>query len=101
MDLLVEIVKHEANEIAEQGLWGLGNLAADNTEFRDSILNQGGMIAVIKKMETAKNQTQLKVFAWAISNLCRGQPPPNYDLVKIAVKILGSVVNSGLLDDEN
>lgn len=51
-------------------------------------------------MNLITNKKQLKIFAWTISNISRGNPPPDYDEVKVAVPILGGLIRSSLLDDE-
>jgi hypothetical protein len=43
----------------------------------------------------------MQLGVWAISNLCRGTPLPQYELIKPAVSVLGRAVLSGLLEGES
>lgn len=69
--------------VVEQILWALGNLAADSCSFRDMIINDGGieailnMLMVIQKEEKLINET-----CWCLANMCRGMPLPDYNRIK-------------------
>lgn len=68
--------------IVDQAIWGIGNLAADNVKYRDQILKAGGMKALITVIESSQNKTIIRNGAWAITNLCRGIPVPDYKYIK-------------------
>jgi hypothetical protein len=38
---LIQLLQHEGVDIREQSAWCLGNIAGDNKEFRDHLLNEG------------------------------------------------------------
>jgi importin subunit alpha-1 len=38
---LIALLRHENADVREQATWCLGNIAGDNTEFRDYLLNEG------------------------------------------------------------
>ena len=75
-----------------KAIWALGNIAGDSSEFRDMILNCGGIKPLIKILQTTENKNSIKHGTWALSNLCRGKPLPDFEQVKEAIPILASVV---------
>ena len=56
------------------------------------ILNCGGIKPLIKILQTTENKNTIKHGTWALSNLCRGKPLPDFEQVKEAIPILASVV---------
>ena len=62
----------------------MGNIAADQTLYRDKILKLGGMNALITIVENTPSKATVKNGIWAMTNLCRGTPYPNYDMIKNA-----------------
>ena len=70
--------------VSEQAVWAIGNLAADSIEYRDIILQSGGLSQTISYIEKLDPLAKKKISnaCWAIANLCRGQPPPNYELIR-------------------
>lgn len=81
-------------------MWGLGNIAADSVSLRDTVLVKNGMEVVIKAVEESQNATFLKMGAWTMANLMRGQPQPKFRLVKNAIPILCNLLMSGILNEE-
>lgn len=82
----------------DQAIWGIGNLAADNVKYRDEILEEGGMDALIKIINNSQNKIIVRNGVWAVTNLCRGQPPPKTPVIKDACELLCRVIKSGLLE---
>lgn len=40
---MVQLLKHHVGDVREQAAWCLGNIAGDNTNFRDHLLEQGAL----------------------------------------------------------
>lgn len=77
--------------VAEQATWTLGNIAGDGPEFRDMILDQGGLPMLLKLLESDVPIITVRTIAWTISNLCRNKNPyPPFHIVKTC---LPSIVN--------
>jgi maltose-binding protein MalE len=51
----------------------------------------------MKAVEGSGTQAMVEQGAWAISNLCRGNPKPKYSLIKSAIPMLAKLVMSGIL----
>ena len=56
------------------------------------ILKYNGIDPLIKIIENTNNKNTVKHGTWALSNLCRGRPLPQYELVKSAIPILAKVL---------
>jgi hypothetical protein len=59
----------------------LGNLAVDDVKYRDMILAAGGLQLMFQAFNISFQQRQFENVIWAITNLCRGTPSPNYALI--------------------
>lgn len=76
--LMVQLLVENRPGIADQAIWGIGNLAGDSPNIRDKVIDEGGVDAVIHFINNTTNQNNLTQAAWALSNLCRGDPLPNH-----------------------
>lgn len=63
----------------EQAIWALGNLAGDNVNIRNLIIQRGAVepISAIV-MATPPGSSFCRNSAWALTNLCRGRPGPPF-----------------------
>jgi len=83
----------------EQAIWALGNIAGESARCRNFILGQGIMSPLLGKLSLAASWDQsadplafLRNATWALSNLCRGKPPPPFDIVKVALPSLAHLL---------
>jgi hypothetical protein len=101
--LLINLLNSSNETVKDQAAWALGNIGGDAAHCRDLILQNGGLQLLIKCFETATRPSTIKNSSWAISNLCRGKPPPNYELTSQAiptlVKVLTTASDTELLAD--
>jgi importin subunit alpha-6/7 len=56
------------------------------------ILKAGGINPLIQIIYNSDNKSTIKHGTWALSNLCRGKPLPEYELVKDALPVLAKVL---------
>lgn len=84
----ISLLTSDDAELAEQSIFGLGNIAGESAEFRDLILKENGTEAMVKVLAKSSNINVKCVGAWALSNLCRGEPEPKFELVSSAIPIL-------------
>jgi hypothetical protein len=68
-------------DVREQAIWALGNIAGDSYLYRDAILGTGAMQTMLQMTMSEKKLTLLRNTVWCISNLCRGKPQPNFEQV--------------------
>lgn len=80
-------------EVVEQVIWGLGNIAGDCPMTRDTVLKSGALHKIAQVLDQAQKGTPfMRNCSWALSNLCRGKPTPQYELVKRAIPSLIKVI---------
>lgn len=92
--LLVKLLESSNEDVREQVVWAIGNIGGDSAACRDIILQSNGMYLLIKCVENTVRPSMIKNGTWAISNLCRGKPGPEYDNVKDAIPILAKVIQT-------
>lgn len=89
----IELLKSPMVEVVEQVIWGLGNIAGDCPMTRDQVLKSGALTIIAQVLDGAQSGTTfLRNCSWALSNLCRGKPTPDYELVKRAIPSLIKVI---------
>lgn len=60
---------------------------------RDSVINSGALERIAMVLDQAPPGTSfMRNASWALSNLCRGRPQPEYNLVKRAIPSLIKVL---------
>ncbi|KAJ6237576.1 importin subunit alpha-8 [Anaeramoeba flamelloides] len=96
----VDLISSPDIRISEQAMWGLANIAGDNTLFRDRVLEQKNIIQNISNVFSRKDITinVAKTASWALSNLVEGVPRPKLELVKDVVPIFKMLLNEDSLD---
>jgi importin subunit alpha-2 len=87
--LFVELLSSPDQDVQEQAVWALGNIAGDGPAYRDMVLNNGIMKPLLKAIETADKLSLARNGVWTLSNLCRGKdPPPDHDIVEPSLRSL-------------
>mmetsp|Transcript_36393 Transcript_36393/g.53314 ORF Transcript_36393/g.53314 Transcript_36393/m.53314 type:complete len:524 (-) Transcript_36393:179-1750(-) len=89
---LVALLTHAKGDLREQSAWCLGNIAGDCTEFRDLILQAGGLNPLLMNIAQPESLTLLRNVTWALSNFCRGKPQPDLETVRPAIPALASLL---------
>lgn len=90
--LFVKLLLSEYPIVAEQALWAIGNIAGDSPQNRDNVLFNGGLKALSDLVINSFNKNIIKHGTWAISNLCRGKPLPQYEYTHVAIPVLIKVM---------
>ena len=73
-------------------MWGLGNISGDSAACRDAILNSGGLEPLADLVENSDDEKIIKHGTWALSNLTRGKPAPEFSKVYRAIPVLEKVL---------
>uniref|UniRef100_A0A8D0JQQ6 Importin subunit alpha n=1 Tax=Sus scrofa TaxID=9823 RepID=A0A8D0JQQ6_PIG len=78
-----------------QAVWALGNIAGDNAECRDFVLNCEILPPLLELLTNSDRLTTTRNAVWALSNLCRGKnPPPNFSKVSPCLNVLSRLLFS-------
>lgn len=84
----------------EQAVWALGNIAGDSSDLRDLTLRHQMVPKLLDCMHTAmsgstpSHASMLRNAVWAVSNLCRSKPPPDFALLQPAIPYLATSLRS-------
>ena len=80
-------------DVCVQAVWALGNIAGDSPQLRNVVLHAGVLQPLLAQLQQP-NVTidMLRNGTWALSNLCRGKPPPSFELVSPALPTLGQLI---------
>jgi hypothetical protein len=103
-DLVPDAPPVLGTDLAEQAAWLIGNCTGDSPAYRDAALAAGTAAAFADTLRDLYSQLQeldeeareagevtllhprvavlLRTFSWAMSNLARGKPHPNLDLLR-------------------
>mmetsp|Transcript_2400 Transcript_2400/g.10185 ORF Transcript_2400/g.10185 Transcript_2400/m.10185 type:complete len:502 (+) Transcript_2400:5264-6769(+) len=95
---LVNLVSSEHEPIREQAISALANISAEGPSFRDLVLDHKAMEGLLLAMYNHPSRTTLRISSWALSNFCRGSPPPRSFLVRKAVPTIAALLVN---DDED
>jgi hypothetical protein len=87
--------------IVEQAVWALGNIAGDGPVLRDMVLATGFMTPLLtiicSCLRNPSRRSILRNAAWTLSNLCRGRPPPPPERVRPSLPVICELLRQ---DDE-
>jgi hypothetical protein len=91
---LVQLLGAAREDVREQAAWGLGNIAGDSPDCRDTVLRGGVLPPLLAQLTDAARPSLLRTCARVLSNLCRGKPPPAFDQVSTALPCLKQLLGS-------
>jgi len=95
-------------------VWALGNIGGDGSTCRDMLLSldvMGTLLTIVnpqRQWERKKGKRPMRHqepmtlsmrrnIIWTISNLCRGKPQPNFNLISSAIPVIASLLR---VDDD-
>lgn len=79
-------------EVREQAVWALGNIAGDSPRFRDYVIQAGGVQGMLSMFQNDAALSLIRNATWSLSNLCRGKPQPNFELIRDALPLLAKLI---------
>jgi importin subunit alpha-6/7 len=96
---LVGLMSSSSDEVLEQAVWVLGNLAGDGPPARDKVLKENALFPLLQIIHnSSKRVSLLRISTWALSNICDGQPQAYssntpFDLPSVLSCLVKAIVN--------
>jgi importin subunit alpha-2 len=103
--IYIKLLTKSNIHLVEQAVWGVGNIAADCITFRNQLISNGAMVALVELYTKVKsnNQKMKEQTIWAASNLCRLKPPPEiakvYQGIPMFAEVLLETTKQNVLTD--
>mmetsp|Transcript_8857 Transcript_8857/g.8766 ORF Transcript_8857/g.8766 Transcript_8857/m.8766 type:complete len:548 (+) Transcript_8857:120-1763(+) len=95
--IFIRLLMSPNEDVREQAAWALGNVAGDSVQCRDLVLAQGALPALLQVSQSFNEMSRLSSIrnaTWTLSNLCRGKPAPNFEIVRPALPLLSRLLFS-------
>mmetsp|Transcript_142900 Transcript_142900/g.398124 ORF Transcript_142900/g.398124 Transcript_142900/m.398124 type:complete len:664 (+) Transcript_142900:82-2073(+) len=92
--IFVRLLSSASADVREQAVWGIGNIAGDSPALRDLTLGGGALQPILDLLDRQPSLSMLRNATWTLSNLCRGKPQPNLDLLVAALPTLARSIYS-------
>ncbi|XP_019093605.1 PREDICTED: importin subunit alpha-1-like [Camelina sativa] len=88
--IFVQLLASPNDDVREQAVWALGNVAGDSKQCRDYLLNCGILAPLLNQLNEHTKLSMLRQVTWTLSNLCRGGGQVNPE----ALQALGRLIRS-------
>ena len=92
--IFVQLLSSQIDDVREQAVWALGNIAGDSPRCRDLVLNHGALVPLLEQFKDDSKISMLRNATWTLSNFCRGKPQPDFEQVKLALPALARLIHS-------
>mmetsp|Transcript_12229 Transcript_12229/g.28497 ORF Transcript_12229/g.28497 Transcript_12229/m.28497 type:complete len:549 (+) Transcript_12229:62-1708(+) len=92
LPIFVQLLQSPNEDVREQAVWALGNIAGDSPNFRDLVLQTGGLNPIMTVLRESEKISMMRNATWTLSNLCRGKPPPPFEWVSPALATLANLI---------
>ncbi|KAK9195891.1 hypothetical protein WN943_004019 [Citrus x changshan-huyou] len=92
--IFVKLLASPNDDIREQAVWALGNVAGDSPRCRDLVLSEEALIPLLAQLNEHAKLSMLRTATWTLSNFCGGMPQPIFEQVRPALPVLAQLVHS-------
>ena len=89
----VALLSSRDQNVCEQAVWALGNIAGDGSYLRDFVVSNGILAPLLALVHSPTTVSFLRNVTWTISNLCRNKNPgPSMEVVSKCLPCLKDLV---------
>jgi importin subunit alpha-6/7 len=92
--IFVRLLMSPNDDVREQAVWALGNIAGNSPPCRDLVLQAGAMQPLLNQFNQNSKVSMLRKATRTLSNFCRGKPQPDFELVRLSLPTLANLVFS-------
>ncbi|PHT40693.1 Importin subunit alpha-2 [Capsicum baccatum] len=92
--IFVKLLGSPSDDVREQAVWALGNVAGDSPKCRDLVLSCGALVPLLAQLSPNAKLSMLRNATWTLSNFCRGKPQPAFDQTRPALPALQQLIHS-------
>ncbi|CAN4113626.1 unnamed protein product [Withania somnifera] len=92
--IFVKLLSSPSDDVREQAVWALGNIAGDSPKYRDLVLGHGALVSLLAQFNEHAKLSMLRNATWTLSNFCRGKPQPQFEKTKAALPTLARLIHS-------
>jgi importin subunit alpha-1 len=96
--VFIQLLGSPSDDVREQAVWALGNIAGDSPHCRDGVLQSGIVGPMMAQINENARPSMLRNATWALSNLCRGKPQPDFTIIRPLIPCFAHLIHSK--DDE-
>jgi len=90
--IFVQLLSSPNDDVCEQAVWAIGNIAGDSPQCRDYVLANNALAPLLHQLSTTQKISMQRNATWTLSNLCRGKPQPRFELVSPALRTLAQLI---------
>ncbi|CAA0815611.1 Importin subunit alpha-1 [Striga hermonthica] len=92
--IFVKLLASPSDDVREQAVWALGNVAGDSPNCRDLVLGLGALGPLLSQLNEHAKLSMLRNATWTLSNFCRGKPQPAFEQTRPALPVLQKLIYS-------
>ena len=91
--IFVHLLSSPNDDVREQAVWALGNIAGDSPRCRDLVIQHQALVPLLAQLQEGSKMSMMRNATWTLSNFCRGKPQPRFEDVQPALPTLGRLIH--------
>jgi len=90
--IFVHLLGSPNDDVCEQAVWALGNIAGDSAKCRNLVLQANALRPVLEQTKKQDKISMMRNATWTLSNFCRGKPAPDLELISPVLGALSELL---------